>query len=330
MSPDPVAQGGGRPARSVSVVIPTFRGRELLARNLPQLLRAAARHPAPVEIIVVDDAGGDDTALLLREEFPGVTLLVNEVNAGFAATANRGIFAARHELVLALNNDILVPEELFAAPTARFADPGVFSVTPDIVDPRRRESQAITRLKPGVCWFLTAYLQPAELPTLEGEIPLFFGSGGATFYDREKLVRLGGFDPVYHPFYVEDLDLSYRAWKAGWRCLLEPSVTVLHETSSTILSLHKKRRIKFIGDRNRTLFLWLNVTDPFLVIRYLLCLPFSFLLDLAGFRKYKFVGFFRALAYLPRLPGLRRRRRELFRLTDREVIAQIRDRRGRG
>jgi GT2 family glycosyltransferase len=119
------------------------------------------------------------------------------------------------------------------------------------------------------------------------------------------------------------VDLSYRAWKAGWKCLFEPSVTVYHETSSTILSLHRKRKIKFIGDRNRTLFLWLNITDPFLILRYVACLPFSLLYDIIGFRKYKFVGFFRALSYLPMIPGGRRKRKTYFRVSDKEVIGRV-------
>jgi GT2 family glycosyltransferase len=310
--------------KSVSVVIPTYDGRHLLERNLPPLVRAASRHDAPVEIIVVDDAGSDDTARFLGEHYPDVTLLVNERNLGFAETMNRGIRAARNELVLALNNDILVGDDLFARPTRRFTDDALFSITPDIIDPRRRESQAIPRLQPGTCWFGTIYLQKSDLPTLEGEIPLFYGSGGASFYDREKLLQLDGFDSIYHPFYIEDIDLSYRAWKAGWKCLLEPAVTVFHETSSTIMGLHKRRKIKFIGDRNRTLFLWLNITDPDLIVRYLLFLPFSLAYDIVTFRKYKFVGFFWALKYLPRIAAGRRKRKTYFRVKDRDVIDEIR------
>ena len=309
--------------RSVSVVIPTFNGRKLLEANLPPLKRAAARHALPVEIIVVDDASSDDTVTFLGAEHPDVVLLVNDRNRGFAETIDRGIYAARNDLILALNNDILVDEELFARVPACFADPALFSITPNIVDPRRGESQAITRLKPGICWFATRYLQLADLPADAGEIPLFFASGGATFYDRQKLLQLEGFDPIYHPFYVEDVDLSYRAWKAGWKSLLEPATSVCHETSSTILSLHRKRKIKFIGDRNRTLFLWLNITDPWLMVRYFLCLPLSLLYDVVAFRKYKFVGFFRALAYLPRVAAGRRRRRALLRVGDREVFRLI-------
>ena len=309
--------------KSVSVVIPSYKGKALLEKNLPFLLRALACHSAPVEIIIVDDAGGDDTGEFIRKRYPDIVLLENEANLGFAGTINRGFLVARYEIVLALNNDIQVGEDLFARTLCRFDDPELFSVTPDMIDPARGESQSLTRLEAGVCWYKTRNLQLRDLPDLTGEVPIFFGSGGASFYDREKLLDLGGFDPIYHPFYVEDVDLSYRAWKSGWKCLFDPTTTVYHETSSTILTLHRKRKIKFIGDRNRTLFLWLNITDPLLIARYFLGLPFSLLYDIIGFRKYKFVGFFRALRYLSKIPVGRKSRKAHFRVSDREVITKI-------
>lgn len=309
--------------KSLSIVIPSYNGKALLARNLPPLLRVVSGQSLPVEIIVVDDASSDGTCQLLKEEFPAVKVIVNRVNAGFGESVNRGAEAAVNEIVLMLNNDILVEEGLLDKALRWFDDPAVFSVTPNIIDPRRGESQAITRLRAGVCWFRTVNLQLHDLPDLAGEVPLFFGSGGASFYDRRKLMQLGGFDPVYRPFYVEDMDLSYRAWKSGWKCLLEPGTTVYHETSSTILNLHKKRKIKFIGDRNRTLFLWLNITDGRLILRYFFCLPFSLLYDVVAFRKYKFVGFFRALRYLPAVADGRRKRKGCFKMSDRNVIRII-------
>ena len=310
--------------KSVSVVIPTYNGRHLLERNLPPLLNAASRHDAPVEIIIVDDAGSDDTAHFLGEHFPGVTLLINELNIGFAATMNRGIEAATGDILLALNTDMAVNDDLFGKPLDWFADPDVFSVTPNLVYPHNGRSQSITRLKTGFCWFQALELQPEDLPSLEGEIPIFFGSGGASFYDRKKLVRLGGFDLVYHPFYIEDVDLSYRAWKAGWKCLAEPSVTVFHESNATIKSHYWKRYIKTVSDRNRILFLWLNVTDRVLIVRYFLFLPLSLVKDILLFRKYKFVGFFWALTYLPHIPSGRRKRKDYFRVKDREVFRSVR------
>lgn len=309
--------------KSFSVVIPTFNGRHLLEKNLPPLLAAIKSSSEPVEVIVVDDASGDGTSEMLKRDFQWVVLIENRVNSGFAETMNRGIAAAGNDILLALNNDILVEDDLFAGVCEKFNDAQLFSVTPDMIDPRRRQSQAIPRVEPGICWFGTRYLQKSELSSLEGEIPVFYGSGGASFYDREKLVFLKGFDTIYQPFYIEDIDLSYRAWKCGWKSLFMPEKTVYHETSSTILALHKKRKIKFIGDRNRTLFLWLNITDTVLILRYFLFLPFSMLYDIVAIRKYKFVGFFRALAILPKLPALRRERKGYFKVSDSDILKLI-------
>ncbi len=320
---DELTEFKGKRLKSVSVVIPSFNGQGFLEKNLPPLIKAASAHDAGVEILVVDDAGNDETVRFIRSNYPQITLLVNDRNLGFSETINRGILAARNDIVLALNNDILVGEDLFSKTLHWFDDPDVFSVTPNIIDSQRGTCQAVNKLKPGICWFRTINLQLNDLPSTTGEIPLFFGSGGASFSDRKKLLKLGGFDSIYSPFYVEDVDLSYRAWKCGWKCLLEPLVDVYHETSSTILSLHKKRKIKFIGDRNRTLFLWLNITDRSMIIRYFCFFPFSMMYDIIALRKYKFVGFFMALKYLPLIPALRRKRKEYFAVRDKDVLDKI-------
>jgi hypothetical protein len=96
------------------------------------------------------------------------------------------------------------------------------------------------------------------------------------------------------------------------------------ETSSTIGSLAKKRKIKLIGDRNRHLFLWANFSDASLVAKYLLMLPLSMLYDIIGFRKYKFGGFLWALADAWRVPAARRRRRHLWKLPDSDILARVR------
>jgi hypothetical protein len=81
--------------------------------------------------------------------------------------------------------------------------------------------------------------------------------------------------------------------------------------------------IKTVSDRNRILFMWLNVTDWGLILRYFLFLPLSLVKDILFVRKYKFVGFFWALKYLPRVPAARRNRKVYFRLIDREVFRKI-------
>lgn len=307
---------------SVSVVIPTFNGRELLQKNLPPLFAALSRIDAPWEVIVVDDAGSDGTVPMLQSEFPAVKVIRNERNMGFAEAMNPGILTARYDIVLALNNDVTVEEDLLEKVLPHFADQTVFAVTPNVLDPATGRQQAIFKLRPpGFCWFYDTGL--AEPPAGE-EIPLFFASGGSSCYHRQKLVELGGFSPLYAPFYVEDVDLSYHAWKRGWRSVMEPAATVWHPVNSTIRKYHRQRKIKFLIARNKHIFMWLNVSDPDLVIRYFLFLVPSLLWDVASFRKYKLVGMFLAL---PRLPGLiaeRRRRRAHFTRRDREVIELVR------
>jgi len=203
----------------------------------------------------------------------------------------------------------------------RFSDRQIFAITPNVFDPRDNRNQAVYQLKPGICWFVDECLQ--DIPNAP-EIPLFFSSGGSSFYDRQKLLQLGGFSKFYVPFYVEDVDLSYQAWKRGWKCLLEPTASVWHPVNSTIRKYHRQRKIKFLIARNKHYFMWLNVTDPFLVIRYVLFLPFSLLWDLLSFRKYKLIGFFWALPRIPEILRERWTRRKVSVSRDRDIINRVR------
>ena len=49
--------------------------------------------------------------------------------------------------------------------------------------------------------------------------------------DRKKFLELGGFNRLFEPAYGEDLDLCFRAWRRGWRCIFEPASIVYHRES---------------------------------------------------------------------------------------------------
>ncbi|HIJ88084.1 MAG TPA: glycosyltransferase family 2 protein [Desulfuromonadales bacterium] len=305
---------------SVSVVIPTFNGRDLLLKNLPPLLEALARIDATSEVIVVDDASSDDSLQQLESQFPTVIVIHNKQNLGFAETMNRGIHAACHDIILALNNDVTVEPDLLEKVLPRFNDNTIFAVTPNVLDPATGRQQAIYKMRPGICWFGDASL---STPPTTGEIPLFFASGGSSCYDRKKLRELGGFSTLYAPFYVEDVDLSYHAWKRGWRCVMEPAATVWHPVNSTIRKYHRQRKIKFLIARNKHIFMWVNITDTWLIWRYFLCLVPSLLWDILSFRKYKFVGMFMALPRIAEVLRERANRRPTFTQSDRSIMAKV-------
>jgi GT2 family glycosyltransferase len=76
-------------------------------------------------------------------------------------------------------------------------------------------------------------------------------SGANAFVDREKILQLKGFDEIFSPFYIEDFELSLRAWRVGWKCYYDHSSVCRHRTSATIKTNNKKKYIQIIYNRNK-------------------------------------------------------------------------------
>ena len=92
--------------------------------------------------------------------------------------------------------------------------------------------------------------------------PSFWVSGGHSAFRKSLWEKLGGLDPLYAPFYFEETDLCYRAWKRGWRVLLEPKAPVLHKHEESVIRQNfSPRYISSIAQRNQLIFVWKNITD---------------------------------------------------------------------
>jgi GT2 family glycosyltransferase len=76
-------------------------------------------------------------------------------------------------------------------------------------------------------------------------------SGENAFVDRKKIIQLGGFDEMFAPFYVEDYELSLRAWRFGWKCYYDHNTICRHKESVTIKTKTKKNQINKIYYRNK-------------------------------------------------------------------------------
>ena len=83
---------------SISVILPNFNGRGLLEKNIPSLFEALG--DIDNEIIVIDDCSSDDSVQFLKETYPAIKVIRNEINLGFSATCNKGIKAAKLNLFM--------------------------------------------------------------------------------------------------------------------------------------------------------------------------------------------------------------------------------------
>ncbi|MBM3774965.1 MAG: glycosyltransferase [Acidobacteria bacterium] len=247
-------------AEGASVVIPTWNGRDLLEKNLPFVEAALARNPAN-EIIVVDNGSGDGTAAFLNDRFPGVRVLQLPRNLGFGGGANAGVRAARNDVVVLLNNDMRVEADFLEPLLAGFRDDeGVFAVSCQILFPESKVRQE-TGLTQG--WWEDGMLRVRHRidRRVAARFPCFYGGGGSCAFDRPKLLELGGFDPLFEPFYLEDTDLGYLAWKRGWKVYYEPRSVVHHEHRATIGRRFRPEQIAAVLSKNFLLFCWKNIHE---------------------------------------------------------------------
>lgn len=256
------ARADSMPRRhAASVVIPNWNGRDLLEKYLPPLVRAMAGHPDN-EIIVVDNGSTDGSADFVREHFPDVRLLALPENLGFGGGSNAGFRAAKNDIVVLLNSDMRVAEDFLAPLLEGFSDPQVFAVSCQIFfsDPsRRREETGLTQ-----GWWANGMLRVRhrEDSAVNRLFPCFYGGGGSCAFDRRKFLELGGFDSLLHPFYLEDTDLGYLAWKRGWKVLYQPKSRVWHEHRGTIGKTFSRAYIDNVIRRNFLLFTWKNIHEP--------------------------------------------------------------------
>lgn len=252
---------------SVTIVIPNFNGWELLERGLPGLLGALETHGAGDRVVVVDNASGDESVARLRSDFPEVAVVTLPENLGFGPAVDQGIRGAATRLVMSLNNDVEVEAGFLDPLVEAMQAPDVFAVTPRVRIPSRGDRiESLTRgeFRGGLFRFRQPSLETLETGDREFEDsqPVFFAVGGTILLDRGKYESLGGFDPLFRPFYWEDIDLCYRAWRAGWRVLYEPRSRVVHRHRGTIGRYVDDEAVEVALLKNQILFTWKNLDDP--------------------------------------------------------------------
>jgi GT2 family glycosyltransferase len=218
---------------SVTAVVLTYNGRELLEIVLPSL---AAQTCPGLKLLVVDNGSRDDSLEYLASAWPDVEVVAIPDNVGVTKALNRGLEAAAGADYVALfNNDMeMEPDCLSELVRALEEHPEAGSAGAKLVDFHRRD--VLDGTGDTLRWTGLAtrrgHGEPNDGRYSEAEA-VFGACGGAALYRRTTLEQIGLLDDSFFAF-SEDVDWALRAQLAGWTCRYVPSAVVYHMGSATI------------------------------------------------------------------------------------------------
>ena len=212
---------------TVSVVIPSWNSESQLKQNLPYVIRAAAAVKA--EIVVVDDASAyDQSAKYLASLGKKIRFYKNKTNGGFSYTINRGVSLAKGDLIMLLNTDVRPSPDCFVKALKYFEDENVYALG-------FNSGEAWMGGEWGGGLFHHFKVEP-DVTNQNKSNPSLWASGGQAAFSRSKWRELGGMDLLFKPFYWEDTDMGYRAWKRGWQVLWAPECRVMHDHQKSVIA----------------------------------------------------------------------------------------------
>lgn len=315
---------------NISIVIPNYNGEDLLSRNLPKVIDAISHENEKIEIVIADDASRDnsvETANKLLHELitqrhrrnMSYKVLENKTlkSRGFSGNVNQGVKETTGDIVILLNTDV-VPHRGFLLPLlSHFSDENVFAV--GCMDESIEDGHTINRGR-GIGHWVRGFLVHSA-GRLDKNNTLWV-SGGSGAFRRKIWNILGGLNELYNPFYWEDIDLSYRAQKAGHTVLFEAKSVVVHEHSKgAIKKYYSAFNVRKIAYRNQFLFTWLNATDKMLIISHFFWLPYHVVRAVVNCDVAFVAGFVLALGKLSQVIAYKQQIKPLFVKSDKEVVA---------
>ncbi len=215
----------------VSVLIAAYNERPVILRTI----RSALANDYPdLEVIVVDDGSADGTGDEVEREYgadPRVRLL-RQANAGKAAALNRGLREARGEILVCFDADTQIAPNGIALIVRHFADAGIGAVAGNVKVGNR--VNVLTR------WQSIEYITSQNLDrrayALLNAVTVVPGAVGA--WRKSAVLAVGGYlrDTV-----AEDMELTYRLRREGWRIMADPDTVGYTEAPATFRQFFRQR-----------------------------------------------------------------------------------------
>ena len=218
----------------VSAIVVNYRRADMTVACLAALREALDRLDGATEVVVVDNGSCDGSVDAIRAAEPEATVVALPEYLGFPSGASEGIRNSRGDWIALINNDVIVePGALAEMLAVGESAPDIGSVAaqmrfagaPDVIN---AAGIGVDRLGIAHDRLLGQPLSAGE----ERPVEVFGACGGAALHRRRMLDEVGGMDESYF-FALDDVDLSWRARMAGWRCLYAPAAVVYHHHGAT-------------------------------------------------------------------------------------------------
>ena len=305
---------------NISIIIPNYNGADLLKKNIPKVFLAIDDfNSGEVEMIVVDDGSTDESLEVLAElakSYKNLTFIRNEKNYGFSTTVNSGAKKATGDIFVLLNTDVTPEHGFLNKVVTHFGDDKVFAV--GFMDKSIEGEKTVLRGRGIIRWYHGFVLH--EWGSIDKTNTLW-ASGGSSAFRRTHWNTFNGLNELYNPFYWEDIDLSYRAIKAGYDIHFDKAIITTHDhEKGAIRKNNSQSNIETYAYRNQFLFFWLNISDLSLWIEHIAWMPINCINAIRDKNGVFFEGLLQALTRIPQIIFYRIRHSKKNKKSDKEIL----------
>ncbi len=286
----------------ISIIIPVYKNYQMFY----QYLKINKKFFSGCQIIIMNDYPLENITQPVKKIYPQAQVFNNKKNLGFAGNVNKGVKKASRKYVFLMNSDIVLKDNSFINSLDHFKkNKKLFAVAFGQIEKNGKIVGA------NRCYFEKGFIHHSSRDfNKKNSSYNFWAEGGASIFRKDLFIKLAMFDELFNPFYWEDIDLSYRAWKSGYQIIFDPKILVEHHHESTIGKYFQQQKILKTAFRNQLFFIWKNLTDKKLILNHLINLP-----------KYFFKpGFFEAIIKLVLILKKRKKILKFFIKNDQDIF----------
>ncbi len=313
--------------KKVAVVILNYNGKKFLEEFLPNVI--ANTNAEMAEIVVADNASTDGSVAFMQERFPGIRLIVNDFNGGFATGYNLALKQIEAEYFVLLNSDIEVtPQWIEPVIELMDSDPNIAACQPKILSYYDKEKFEYAGASGG---FIDKYGYPfcrgrvfQHLEEDHGQYDdaceVFWATGACMFVRADLYLQHGGLDDSFFA-HMEEIDFCWRMKNLGYKIYCCPQSKVYHIGGGTLPK--SSARKTYLNFRNNLSLLYKNLPSNrvFWTIAYRIVLDWVAALKfLCGGGLKDYWAVIRAhFAFYRRIPSLRKVRKGL----PKQLVGQV-------